>query len=79
MPATPSLSSHTLAQDGQAPEALTSDSKTSVSFECFRSAFLNWWFATFDWVTFLLGIYFDGHTIQFKKKIIIHFLDMIES
>lgn len=35
MPATPSLSSHTLAQDSQAPEALTSDSKTSSSVEIY--------------------------------------------
>lgn len=39
MPATPSLSSLTLAQDSQAPEALTSDSKTSVSIQIWISSF----------------------------------------
>lgn len=41
MPATPPLSSHTLAQDSQAPEALTSDSMFLSTFGGLRSAFLS--------------------------------------
>lgn len=66
MPATPSLSSHTLAQDSQAPEALTSDSKASLSMKCFRSAFHN--YSVFDW--FAVYKYISKYINMFKEKML---------